>query len=122
MGGGAGISLPGMFRIVTDKTVFATPEAQMGFHPDAGASYYLSRLPGYLGALRQLWFCGPRGNGVLVLEDGHHKKWVLLARYNSARITSFETLRSSLVEGIKEDKRMGLINHFKGLTIPFGVG
>ena len=29
--------------------VFATPEAQMGFHPDAGASYYLSRLPGYLG-------------------------------------------------------------------------
>lgn len=29
--------------------VFATPEAQIGFHPDAGASYYLSRLPGYLG-------------------------------------------------------------------------
>lgn len=21
----------------------------MGFHPDAGASFYLSRLPGYLG-------------------------------------------------------------------------
>lgn len=29
--------------------VFATPEAQIGFHPDAGASFYLSRLPGYLG-------------------------------------------------------------------------
>ncbi|WCJ30393.1 3-hydroxyisobutyryl-CoA hydrolase-like protein 2 mitochondrial [Euphorbia peplus] len=49
MGCGAGISLPGMFRVVTDKTFFAHPEAQLGFHPDAGASYYLSRLPGYLG-------------------------------------------------------------------------
>lgn len=31
--------------------IFAYPETQMGFHPDAGASYYLSRLPGYLGNL-----------------------------------------------------------------------
>ncbi|ERN04400.1 hypothetical protein AMTR_s00133p00010820, partial [Amborella trichopoda] len=29
--------------------VFATPETQIGFHPDAGASFYLSHLPGYLG-------------------------------------------------------------------------
>ncbi|GKA35767.1 3-hydroxyisobutyryl-CoA hydrolase-like protein 2, mitochondrial [Tanacetum coccineum] len=49
MGGGAGIAVPGMFRIATDKTVFATPEVQMGFHPDSGASFYLSRVPGYSG-------------------------------------------------------------------------
>ncbi|XP_004498810.1 small ribosomal subunit protein mS47 isoform X2 [Cicer arietinum] len=49
MGCGSGISLPGMFRVVTDKTIFSHPEAQIGFHPDAGASYLLSRLPGYLG-------------------------------------------------------------------------
>ncbi|PPD69923.1 hypothetical protein GOBAR_DD33199 [Gossypium barbadense] len=49
MGCGGGISLPGMFRLVTDKTVFSHPETQLGFHPDAGASFYLSRLPGYLG-------------------------------------------------------------------------
>ncbi|GFP81462.1 3-hydroxyisobutyryl-coa hydrolase-like protein 2 mitochondrial [Phtheirospermum japonicum] len=54
MGGGAGISLPGMFRVVTDRTVFSTPEVQVGFHPDAGASYYLSRLPGYLERLGNL--------------------------------------------------------------------
>lgn len=29
--------------------MFATPETQIGFHPDAGASFYLSHLPGYLG-------------------------------------------------------------------------
>lgn len=31
--------------------VFGIPEVLIGFHPDAGASYYLSRLPGYLGSL-----------------------------------------------------------------------
>ncbi|MCD9637689.1 hypothetical protein HAX54_021126 [Datura stramonium] len=54
MGSGAGISLPGMFRVVTDRTVFSYPEAQIGFHPDAGASYYLSRLPGYLGKFNKI--------------------------------------------------------------------
>lgn len=68
MGGGAGISLPGMFRVVTDKTVFATPEAQMGFHPDAGASYYLSRLPGYLG--EYLALTGDKLNGVEMIACG----------------------------------------------------
>lgn len=28
---------------------FATPETLIGLHPDAGASFYLSHLPGYLG-------------------------------------------------------------------------
>ncbi|KAL9264529.1 3-hydroxyisobutyryl-CoA hydrolase-like protein [Drosera capensis] len=49
MGGGGGVSIPGMFRVATDKTVFATPETLIGFHPDAAASFYLSHLPGYLG-------------------------------------------------------------------------
>ncbi|KAK4377193.1 hypothetical protein RND71_003489 [Anisodus tanguticus] len=29
--------------------IFANPETLIGFHPDAGASFYLSHLPGYLG-------------------------------------------------------------------------
>ncbi|KAL5573686.1 hypothetical protein UlMin_023283 [Ulmus minor] len=49
MGGEAGISILGTFRLVTYKTVFATPETLIGFHPDAGASFYLPRLPGHLG-------------------------------------------------------------------------
>uniref|UniRef100_A0A3N7FAQ0 3-hydroxyisobutyryl-CoA hydrolase n=1 Tax=Populus trichocarpa TaxID=3694 RepID=A0A3N7FAQ0_POPTR len=43
MGSGAGIAVAGMFRVAT-KTVFAHPEAQISFHPDAGASFYLSCL------------------------------------------------------------------------------
>ncbi|RDX83846.1 putative 3-hydroxyisobutyryl-CoA hydrolase 3, partial [Mucuna pruriens] len=49
MGAGAGLSINTKFRIVTEKTVFAMPEASIGFFPDVGASYFLSRLPGYFG-------------------------------------------------------------------------
>ncbi|CAI0376749.1 unnamed protein product [Linum tenue] len=68
MGCGAGISIPGMFRLVTDRTVFANPEAQIGFHPDAGASFYLSRLPGYLG--EYLALTGDKLNGVEMIASG----------------------------------------------------
>ncbi|XVF22826.1 hypothetical protein REPUB_Repub12eG0204400 [Reevesia pubescens] len=54
MGGGAGVSIPGTFRLATGRTVFATPETQIGFHPDAGASFHLSRLPGHLEELGNL--------------------------------------------------------------------
>ncbi|XP_025015157.2 3-hydroxyisobutyryl-CoA hydrolase-like protein 1, mitochondrial isoform X1 [Ricinus communis] len=49
MGGGAGLSVHGSHRVATEKTVFGVPEILIGLHPDAGASYYLPRLPGYLG-------------------------------------------------------------------------
>ncbi|XP_071730430.1 small ribosomal subunit protein mS47 [Rutidosis leptorrhynchoides] len=68
MGGGAGVAFPGMFRVATDKTVFATPEVQMGFHPDAGASFYLSRLPGYLG--EYLALTGEKLNGAELVACG----------------------------------------------------
>ncbi|KAL6327541.1 hypothetical protein AAG906_021633 [Vitis piasezkii] len=49
MGGGAGLSMNSMFRVVTENSVFAMPEGQMGLFPDVGASYFLSRLSGSFG-------------------------------------------------------------------------
>ncbi|KAI3996683.1 hypothetical protein MKX01_012920 [Papaver californicum] len=49
MGAGCGISIHGRFRVVTEKTVFAMPETGMGIVPDVGASFFLSRLPGFFG-------------------------------------------------------------------------
>ncbi|GAB4837688.1 hypothetical protein Ancab_002540 [Ancistrocladus abbreviatus] len=49
MGGGAGLSMHTTFRIVTEKTVFAMPEAAIGLFTDVGASYFLSQLPGCIG-------------------------------------------------------------------------
>ncbi|KAK1415712.1 hypothetical protein QVD17_31497 [Tagetes erecta] len=49
MGGGASLMVPMKFSVVTEKTVFAMPEASIGFHTDCSFSYILSRLPGRLG-------------------------------------------------------------------------
>jgi enoyl-CoA hydratase/carnithine racemase len=49
MGGGMGISQGSPMRIVGDRTRMAMPEVAIGFFPDVGASYFLSRLAGSLG-------------------------------------------------------------------------
>jgi enoyl-CoA hydratase len=49
MGGGVGIGLPARYRVATERTVLAMPEATIGLFPDVGGGWYLSRLPGRLG-------------------------------------------------------------------------
>lgn len=49
MGGGVGISSHGSHRIVTERTMLAMPETAIGFMPDVGTSYILSRAPGKTG-------------------------------------------------------------------------
>ncbi len=49
MGGGMGISQGSHLRIAGDRTRMAMPEVAIGFFPDVGAGYFLSRLAGSLG-------------------------------------------------------------------------
>ena len=49
MGGGAGVSIHGSHRIVSEFSLFAMPETGIGFFPDVGASYFLPRCPGEIG-------------------------------------------------------------------------
>jgi enoyl-CoA hydratase len=49
MGGGVGVSAHGSHRVVTDTTKMAMPEVGIGFIPDVGGTYILSRAPGLLG-------------------------------------------------------------------------
>lgn len=49
MGGGVGVSFHGSHRIAGENIAFAMPEVGIGFFPDVGGSYLLSRLPGKLG-------------------------------------------------------------------------
>jgi enoyl-CoA hydratase len=49
MGGGAGISVHGSHRIVTERSMVAMPECAIGLVPDVGCTFHLSRAPGHLG-------------------------------------------------------------------------
>ena len=49
MGGGVGLSIHGRHRIMTERVKFATPEVTIGYFPDVGATWVLSRAPRRIG-------------------------------------------------------------------------
>lgn len=49
MGGGVGVSAHANTRVVTDTSKVAMPEVGIGFIPDVGGAFLLSRAPGKLG-------------------------------------------------------------------------
>ncbi|XP_050238574.1 3-hydroxyisobutyryl-CoA hydrolase 1-like [Mercurialis annua] len=78
MGGGGGASMHGRFRVATDNSVFAMPETALGLFPDVGASYFLSRLPGFFGEFVGL--TGSRLDGAEMLACGLATHFVPLRR------------------------------------------
>ncbi|KAM0854322.1 hypothetical protein ACQ4PT_050482 [Festuca glaucescens] len=78
MGGGAGVSIHGRFRVATENTVFAMPETALGLFPDIGASYFLSRLPGFYG--EYVGLTGARLDGAEMLACGLATHFVHLNR------------------------------------------
>ena len=68
MGGGMGIAQGSTLRIVGDRTRVAMPEVAIGFFPDVGASYFLSRLPGALGTYLALTGTQIRGVDALYCQ------------------------------------------------------
>ena len=74
MGGGVGVSAHGSHRIVTQKTMVAMPEVSIGFMPDAGGTYLLSRAPGHTGLY--LGLTGARMNAADAIFAGFADSYV----------------------------------------------
>ncbi|KAJ8436685.1 hypothetical protein Cgig2_025515 [Carnegiea gigantea] len=104
MGGGASLMVPMEFSVVTEKTVFATPEAGIGFHTDCGFSYLHSRLPGHLGEFFAL--TGARLNGKELVAAGLATHYV-----PSEKLHELEKRLVSLNKGGKDSVK-SLIEEF----------
>jgi enoyl-CoA hydratase/carnithine racemase len=65
MGGGLGLAQASKLRVVGDTARMAMPEVGIGLFPDVGGSYFLSRLPGALGAFLALTGTQIRGPDAL---------------------------------------------------------
>lgn len=68
MGGGMGLAVPASHRIVTETTMMAMPEVSIGLFADAGASYFLGKMPDKIGLF--LGLTGARFNGADALSLG----------------------------------------------------
>ncbi len=68
MGGGIGLAGHASHRIVTEKTRVAMPEVSLGFFPDVGGTWLLSRAPGEIGAY--LGLTGQAANGADAVHAG----------------------------------------------------
>lgn len=72
MGGGKGLSAHGSHRVVTEKTLFAMPETNIGFFPDVGGGYFLPRCPGETGTYLALTSKRIGAADVMYLGFGTH--------------------------------------------------
>jgi len=97
MGGGAGISVHGSHRVAGDKFLFAMPEVGIGFFPDIGATWFLTRMPGVLGLYCAL--TGERLNAADGVETG-----IATHRVSSSR---FAELTEALCGNVPVDAVLG---------------
>lgn len=74
MGGGVGIASHGSHRIVSDQTMVAMPETSIGFLPDVGGTWLLSRAPGETGIY--LGLSGARMNAADAIYAGFADTYV----------------------------------------------
>ncbi|KAL8126869.1 hypothetical protein AgCh_013968 [Apium graveolens] len=103
MGGGASFMVPMTFSVVTEKVVFATPEASIGFHTECGFSYMLSHLPGHLG--EYLALTGARLNGKELVGIGFATHFVPSEKMNELEqhLLSINSGDKNMVQAVIED-------------------
>ncbi|RYR58167.1 hypothetical protein Ahy_A05g023840 [Arachis hypogaea] len=103
------------------KKVFAMPEAHIGYFPDVGASYFLSRLPGYFG--EYLGLTGTHLDGIEMAACGlathfvHSTKLNALENALQAITSSNVSTVSALIETFTEKPTVKQDSPFKRLEI-----
>jgi enoyl-CoA hydratase len=105
MGGGVGLSAHSRHRVVTEKTKLAMPEVGLGFFPDVGGTWLLSRSPGEIGTYFGL--TGQTMNG----PDAIHARFAD-AVVPSANLASLRDVLTKIRPGTASSEIDILINGF----------
>lgn len=92
MGGGVGISIRTPFRLVNEKTRWAMPEMKIGFFPDVGVSFHLSRMKHGLGKYLALTSTNLGADDCLFLQLADIK----------IRSSDYESIKSEIIEASYE--------------------
>jgi enoyl-CoA hydratase len=108
MGGGVGLSAHSRHRVVTERTKLAMPEVGLGFFPDVGGTWLLSRSPGEIGTYFGL--TGQTMNG----PDAIH------ARFADAVVPSSKL--AALREALTELRPGATSGEVEALTDRFATG
>lgn len=131
MGGGVGLSVHGMFRVATERTVFAMPECSIGLFPDVGGTYFLPRMPANLGIF--LGLTGYRLKGKELLHAGiatHYvdsnllkdlEKQLMLMKTESLDKTSVAALLAEFQSKSKTGVELSLKPHLQAINQIFGA-
>ncbi|HKX36637.1 MAG TPA: enoyl-CoA hydratase/isomerase family protein, partial [Rhizorhapis sp.] len=122
MGGGAGVSVHGRYRLADETLSFAMPETAIGFVLDIGASYFLSRLPDQIGLY--LGLTGARIGLRDALDAG--------LMTHAVRRVDFDAVIEGLARGGALDRTIqsfaykaglgALCEHRRSIAIFFGAG
>ena len=105
MGGGVGLSAHSGHRVVTERTKLAMPEVGLGFFPDVGGTYLLSRSPGEIGTYFGL--TGTTMNG----PDAIHARFAD-AVVPSVKLPALRELLTKVRPGTLASEVRALINGF----------
>jgi enoyl-CoA hydratase len=105
MGGGVGLSAHASHRVVTERTKLAMPEVGLGFFPDVGGTYLLSRSPGEIGTYFGL--TGTTMNGPDAIHAGFADAVV-----PSARLVALREVLTKVRTGTLSSEVRALIDGF----------
>jgi 3-hydroxyisobutyryl-CoA hydrolase len=103
MGGAAIYLMPAKYRVATERTSFSMPETAIGYFNDAGASYFLPRLPKSFGVY--MGMTGVRVNGFDMKKIGLASHFI--------ESTKLDELEKALISCATHQQVEQTLNHFE---------
>jgi enoyl-CoA hydratase len=112
MGGGVGVSAHGRYPVVTDSSRLAMPEVAIGFTPDVGGTWLLSRAPGQVGT--HVALTAAHLNAGDAIGCGLADYYVPAPRWSELRAALAGVPAKYVLESFREEPPPGTLDRHRG--------